>query len=154
MTNPTPSAEERVELYRRKIGAPKSTALQPQLEELIRQAEQDARAGFASGLFEAIEHGDDEHRAWLKQAIEDFVAGRPVRRPVGKGSVAAARADERRKTLEEAAHITRRSCKMYAGKGYVPNEDATGLIPCAYCAPARQTLGALTNESGEPGEAA
>lgn len=32
-------------------------------------------------LFAAIAHGDDKHRAWLKQAIEDHFAGRPVQRP-------------------------------------------------------------------------
>lgn len=32
-------------------------------------------------LFEAIAHGDEKHRAWLKQAIEDHMAGRPVVRP-------------------------------------------------------------------------
>ncbi len=31
-------------------------------------------------LFAAIEHGDAAHRAWLKQAIEDHFAGRPVQR--------------------------------------------------------------------------
>lgn len=31
-------------------------------------------------LFPAIAHGDDAHRAWLKQAIEDHFAGRPVQR--------------------------------------------------------------------------
>ena len=32
-------------------------------------------------LYEAIAHGDDIHRAWLKQAIEDHFAGRPVQPP-------------------------------------------------------------------------
>lgn len=30
------------------------------------------------GLFDAIAHGDEKHQAWLKQAIEDHFAGRPV----------------------------------------------------------------------------
>lgn len=34
-----------------------------------------------SSLFAAIAHGDEKHRAWLKQAIEDHFAGRPVQRP-------------------------------------------------------------------------
>lgn len=34
----------------------------------------------AEGLFDAISHGDTVHRAWLKQAIEDHFAGRPVSR--------------------------------------------------------------------------
>ena len=38
------------------------------------------------GLFEALAHGDDEHRAWLKQAIADYFAGQPVAQATGKGS--------------------------------------------------------------------
>ena len=37
-------------------------------------------------LFDAIAHGDDEHRAWLRQAIEDHFAGRVVARPSGLGN--------------------------------------------------------------------
>lgn len=32
-------------------------------------------------LFDAIKHGDEAHRAWLKQAIEDHFAGREVKKP-------------------------------------------------------------------------
>ena len=32
-------------------------------------------------LFEAIQHGDAEHRAWLKEAIENHFAGKPVPPP-------------------------------------------------------------------------
>lgn len=32
-------------------------------------------------LFAAIAHGDDKHRTWLKQAIEDHFSGRPVSQP-------------------------------------------------------------------------
>lgn len=35
-------------------------------------------------LFEAIKHGDEAHQTWLKQAIEDHFAGRPVQRVVMK----------------------------------------------------------------------
>jgi hypothetical protein len=31
-------------------------------------------------LFKAIKHGDKKHQAWLKKAIEDHFAGRPVKR--------------------------------------------------------------------------
>jgi hypothetical protein len=41
-----------------------------------------------AGLFDAIAHGDDEHRAWLKQAIDDHFAGRPVERVRGTNSAA------------------------------------------------------------------
>jgi hypothetical protein len=50
-------------------------------------------------LFEAIAHGDDEHRAWLKEAISKHFDGLPVPPPRGAGS------KERLKNeaLEEAA---------------------------------------------------
>lgn len=35
----------------------------------------------ATGLFEAIAHGDDLHRAWLKEALDCFFAGKPVPPP-------------------------------------------------------------------------
>ncbi len=35
-------------------------------------------------LFSAIEHGDDDHRAWLKEAIFAHLAGLPVPPPRGK----------------------------------------------------------------------
>jgi hypothetical protein len=38
-------------------------------------------AARARTLFDALAHGDDAHRAWLKQAIEDHLAGRAVARP-------------------------------------------------------------------------
>lgn len=40
-----------------------------------------APADRSATLFDAIKHGDDKHRAWLKQAIEDHFAGRSVLRP-------------------------------------------------------------------------
>lgn len=37
-------------------------------------------------LFDAIKHGDEVHRAWLRQAIDDHFSGRPVVNPVGRGT--------------------------------------------------------------------
>ncbi len=34
-------------------------------------------------LFEALAHGSDEHRAWLKQAIDNHFSGIPVEAPRG-----------------------------------------------------------------------
>jgi hypothetical protein len=44
----------------------------------------------AATLFDAIAHGDEAHRAWLKKAIEDHFAGRAVERPAGVGRTEAA----------------------------------------------------------------
>lgn len=41
-------------------------------------------------LFEAIAHGDEDHRAWLKEAITAHFAGGPVPEPRGKGNKEAA----------------------------------------------------------------
>lgn len=40
----------------------------------------------SAGLFQAIAHGDSEHREWLRQAIEDHFAGREVAPPRGLGN--------------------------------------------------------------------
>lgn len=37
-------------------------------------------------LFDAIKHGDDEHQAWLKEAIECHYSGRPVPPAIGMGT--------------------------------------------------------------------
>lgn len=34
-------------------------------------------------LFDALAHGSQEHRAWLRQAIDDHFNGRPVEPPRG-----------------------------------------------------------------------
>ena len=37
------------------------------------------------GLYEAIAHGDAEHRGWLREALDAFFDGRRVPEPRGKG---------------------------------------------------------------------
>lgn len=37
-------------------------------------------------LYDAIKHGDDVHKAWLKEAIDNHFAGLPVPPPTGKGT--------------------------------------------------------------------
>jgi hypothetical protein len=59
----------------------------------------------AATLFDAVAHGDEAHRAWLKKAIEDHFAGRAVERPAGVGRTDAAVA-ERDKAWRE--WLTRR----------------------------------------------
>ena len=39
----------------------------------------------AHSLYNAIEHGDQDHREWLRKAILDYLEGRPVERPCGMG---------------------------------------------------------------------
>ncbi len=55
----------------------------PQLLDLIlRLADAlEAPDSAVTSLFDAIAHGDEVHRAWLKRAIDDHFAGRPVKRP-------------------------------------------------------------------------
>jgi len=52
--------------------------------------------GPEKALFDAIAHGSPEHRAWLKKAIDDHFAGRPVRHEI-TGGVAKV---SRRKTFD------------------------------------------------------
>ena len=37
-------------------------------------------------IFRAIEHGDQEHRDWLKEALDAIFTGKPVPSPRGKGT--------------------------------------------------------------------
>ena len=39
---------------------------------------QDAAVPVPQGLFDAIEHGDETHRGWLKSALEAFFSGKPI----------------------------------------------------------------------------
>ena len=34
----------------------------------------------------AILHGDDEHQEWLREAVEAFIAHKPIPAPRGKGA--------------------------------------------------------------------
>jgi hypothetical protein len=58
-------------------------------------------------LFDAIAHGDEAHRAWLREAIEAHFSGKPVPPPRGKGNTEAA--------------IARMNKKI----------EASGLVSCA-----------------------
>lgn len=40
----------------------------------------------AATLFDAIQHGDDDHRDWLREAIACHFSGKPVPPARGKGS--------------------------------------------------------------------
>lgn len=59
-------------LIERRVTSPKPA---PSVDEVCRVADR------VSSLFAAIKHGDEQHRAWLKKAIEDHFAGRKVERP-------------------------------------------------------------------------
>lgn len=56
-------------------------------------------------LFSAIAHGDQEHRAWLAQAIAGHFDGKPVEQPRGMGATEAQLATARNDALEEAARV-------------------------------------------------
>jgi hypothetical protein len=84
----------------------------------------------AATLFDAIAHGDEAHRAWLKKAIEDHFAGRAVERPAGVGRTEAA-VTERDKAWRE--WLTRRfrdewisTCGDLPDRQPAPPEKADG----------------------------
>lgn len=56
-------------------------------------------------LFEAIAHGDDEHRAWLKEAIDAHFAGNPVPGVRGQGTKEAQLTSLRDALEQTDAHI-------------------------------------------------
>ena len=66
----------------------------------------------AERLFDVIAHGDDEHRRWLKQAIEDHFAGRVVPTPRGRNSAEViaelrAQAERDKAVIEEMVETLR-----------------------------------------------
>jgi hypothetical protein len=44
------------------------------------------RLGEVRAFAKAVLHGDDAHRAWLLEAAEAFIAGKPLPAPRGKGT--------------------------------------------------------------------
>lgn len=52
---------------------------QSRIDTLVDRAEAAEKA--AAGLFDAIAHGDDTHREWLKEAISNWFSGLPVPPP-------------------------------------------------------------------------
>lgn len=67
-------------------------------------------------LFNAIKHGDEEHRQWLKTAIDAHFAGDRVPPPTGKGNKEAALAERDRTITElrEALAGEREACAKVA----------------------------------------
>jgi hypothetical protein len=70
----------------------------------IRMDRAEDAAGRWQDLYEAIAHGDEEHRAWLKEAIANWNKGKPVPSPRGKNSTAALEA-ERDRLRERELHF-------------------------------------------------
>jgi hypothetical protein len=62
-------------------------------------------------LFNAIAHGDEKHRAWLKQAIDDHFAGRPVLRPDETSSTVET-TPARSEAIQRRADAVANSCKV------------------------------------------
>lgn len=154
MTNPTPSAEERaktVETEMRLLWSENRVdEITAFFAEQIRQAEQAAidetrneiKAGLPSAR-EILAHiqnilaiGDNpDVEALIRDCLADFRLG----------VAQAARADERRKTLEEAAQIANKAKPVGQHAKHIVHQTAERI---------ENEIRALTNESGEPGEAA
>lgn len=80
-------------------------------------AERDALLKARDGLFDAIAHGDGEHRAWLKAAIDAHFEGEPVPPVAGNGTKEALlkRVGELEGALEDET-------------GWLIEEEAGGVI--------------------------
>lgn len=53
---------------------------------LLSAREQLAQAPTSSSVYLAIAHGDEEHRGWLSEALDNIFAGKPVPEPRGKNT--------------------------------------------------------------------
>lgn len=97
----------------------------------------DNRSEMVERLFSAIAHGDEDHRAWLREAISAFYIGDPVPPPRGDGRKVARIAELerqvaalsppseiRRDALEEGARNFTASVYRHLGKGRVGHTPA------------------------------
>lgn len=92
-------------------------------------------------LFDAIAHGDDEHRAWLREAIDAHFAGQPVPPVRGRGrkeALITAAADALRLAIpiieEERESMVSSYTVLYRGSpdfGKVVDADAVEWITAA-----------------------
>lgn len=64
------------------------------LDNTPRQKPPPAPADWRKALFDAIKHGDEEHQAWLKEALDAFFDERPVPPPRGVKKSRSAREEE------------------------------------------------------------
>jgi hypothetical protein len=81
----------------------------------------EAQRDKVSTLFAAIQHGDKDHRAWLKEAIDAHFAGNPVPAPRGSG-----RKEQRIAELEAA--LTLRYARGVEDAAKVAEEYAAGCL--------------------------
>ena len=88
MSGPYKAVEMRRGIFR--IDGPAIGEFLVASDDLAERITRALNAAYAAGrelvdsLFDAIAHGDDEHRAWLKKAIDDHFAGRVVERQTDK----------------------------------------------------------------------
>lgn len=82
-----------------------------------------AEGGREETLFGAIAHGDEKHRAWLKQAIQDHFAGRSVQRPDAVREPVAAPAPQPVRSFESTFSATTVLEEMFP----IPASKAEGV---------------------------
>jgi hypothetical protein len=119
------------------------------------EATRTPEAAQVESLFSAIAHGDDEHRVWLKEAIDAHFAGDPVPPCRGKGRKEA-QVEMLREALDTAAgaiegavgvydqSIPLNTCEEFAG---VPIAAIRRLVAVAKYA--RSALAQVRHPSGE-----
>jgi len=64
------------------------------------QSAEAEREAFRTVFLPAILHGDETHRAWLRAAVDAYLAGEPVPPPTGKGSSQVAAEAAARRALD------------------------------------------------------
>ena len=77
----------------------------------------------AQQLYRQIEHGDQEHREWLKEAVFNFFDGKPCPLPRGSGTK-----DRLYREIERLLEENENECEVYrADKAAQPHCECTSL---------------------------
>lgn len=102
----------------------------------------------ANSLYEAIKHGDQEHRAWLKEALDNWFAGKPVPPPRS----APAQADIHATTDDEInlARWAHRLAYRASGKNIPTWDTLADRSQAMWLEEARKQLAALKAHSPTP----
>ena len=84
----------------------------------------------SDALFNAIKHGDAEHQAWLKQALENHFKGLPMPPVQGGKSSQPTQSNVLREALERIEAATRSEARA-GDEGYVSRYGIHGIARAA-----------------------
>lgn len=84
------------------------------------------------GLFDAIEHGDETHRGWLKSALEAFFSGKPIPQEVStaKHPPAAAPVPQFNHSAKRKLNYLLEAGETITGYAFQNKDGRRGSIDC------------------------